>query len=160
MKWLFLLNESRSSKKNLYFKTYFSFKCSIFFFSKHKPPLINLPFFVFPGGNSGIGKVTAIELAQRGARVIIGCRNKVKAEAAVTLIRQRTGSDAVHYIPLDLASFQSVQEFVDMFMKQFSSAYALINNAGIVCLSVCYSISLSICVCMRVCLCLPCTIIY
>ena len=86
---------------------------------------------IISGGNSGIGKAAALELAKRGARVIIGCRNKVKAEAAVTLIRRRTGSDAVHYLPLDLASLESVKQFVDMFIKQYGPAYALVNNAGI-----------------------------
>ncbi|KAK2151147.1 hypothetical protein LSH36_374g01021 [Paralvinella palmiformis] len=85
---------------------------------------------IITGGNSGIGKAAALELAKRGARVIIGCRNKVKAEAAVTLIRRRTGSDAVHYLPLDLASLESVKQFVDMFIKQYGPAYALVNNAG------------------------------
>lgn len=40
------------------------------------------------GSNTGIGKSTALDLAKRGARVILACRNKQKAEAAVYDIRK------------------------------------------------------------------------
>ena len=40
------------------------------------------------GGNTGIGKTTALELAKRGARVILACRNQEKAEAAAFDIRR------------------------------------------------------------------------
>ncbi|KPP56388.1 Dehydrogenase/reductase SDR family member 13 precursor-like, partial [Scleropages formosus] len=48
-------------------------------------------FILLSGGNTGIGKPTALDLARRGARVILACRNKQRAEAAVCdIIKGRT----------------------------------------------------------------------
>ena len=44
--------------------------------------------FICAGSNTGIGKATALDLAKRGARVILACRNKEKAEAAAFDIRR------------------------------------------------------------------------
>ena len=66
---------------------------------------------IITGGNTGIGKETALELARRGARVILGCRDESRAEAAVREIRERSGSELVVFRKLDLASLSSVQQF-------------------------------------------------
>ena len=39
------------------------------------------------GGNAGVGLETAVDMAARGARVVLGCRNKGRAEAAITVIK-------------------------------------------------------------------------
>ncbi|XP_066551819.1 dehydrogenase/reductase SDR family member 13 isoform X2 [Amia ocellicauda] len=87
---------------------------------------------IITGGNTGIGKATALELARRGARVILACRNKQRAEAAVHDIRRDSGSSAVVFMQLDLASLQSVRSFAETFLKTEPRLDLLINNAGLV----------------------------
>ena len=84
------------------------------------------------GGNSGIGKATATELARRGHRVVITARSAAAGEAAVADIRRAAGSDAVSWRMLDLASLASVRAFVDGFTAATDRLDVLINNAGIV----------------------------
>jgi NAD(P)-dependent dehydrogenase (short-subunit alcohol dehydrogenase family) len=85
---------------------------------------------VVTGGNSGIGKETAVELAAMGAHVIVAARNPAKAAAAVEEIRKRAPGAAVEHLPLDLASFASVRAFADTFSSRFGALDVLVNNAG------------------------------
>ena len=86
---------------------------------------------VITGGNTGIGKETAIDLAKRGAKVIIGCRNKEKSQAALADIKRESGSDLVYLKMLDLASFSSIKAFADEIIRSETRLDILINNAGI-----------------------------
>ncbi|KAF4086238.1 hypothetical protein AMELA_G00103960 [Ameiurus melas] len=86
---------------------------------------------VVTGANTGIGKATALDLARRGARVILACRNKEKAEAAVYDIRRESGNAAVLFMHLDLASLKSVRDFAETFLKTEPRLDLLINNAGL-----------------------------
>ncbi|XP_051802187.1 retinol dehydrogenase 12-like [Acanthochromis polyacanthus] len=83
-----------------------------------------------PGGSSGIGKATAMNLARRGAKVILACQERLRAEAAVQEIIQKTGNQQVTFMHLDLASLQSVRSFAENFLKSESRLDLLINNAG------------------------------
>ena len=85
---------------------------------------------VITGGNSGIGKETAAELAGMGVHVIVAARNPAKAAAAVQEIRQRCPDATVEHLPLDLASFASVRAFADAFTARFGQLDVLVNNAG------------------------------
>lgn len=82
------------------------------------------------GGNSGVGKETAIALALRGARVVIACRDACKAEKALREIKFRSHSLNVLYMELDLANLRSVQEFCKSFLQKEKRLDILINNAG------------------------------
>ncbi|KAG5281330.1 hypothetical protein AALO_G00070050 [Alosa alosa] len=83
------------------------------------------------GGNSGIGKETAVALAIRGARVIIACRDVDKAQKAVREIKARSHNVNVVYMELDLANMRSIREFCTSFLQKEKRLNILINNAGI-----------------------------
>ena len=61
---------------------------------------------IVTGANSGLGEITARELARVGAKVILACRNTAKGDAAAAGM---TGDVEVR--PLDLQSLASVREF-------------------------------------------------
>ena len=88
------------------------------------------PSVFLSGANTGIGKETAVDLARRGARVILACRSKDKAEAAVEEIKQRSGNEDVVFKKLDLSSLASVRTFAQEFLQEESRLDILINNAG------------------------------
>ncbi len=83
------------------------------------------------GGNDGIGKWTAIGLAQMGAEVIIACRNMSKAEKAVAEIRNKSNNANIKAFPCDLSSFESIQQLASQFQATHDQLDVLINNAGL-----------------------------
>ncbi|XP_072043923.1 retinol dehydrogenase 12-like [Amphiura filiformis] len=86
---------------------------------------------VITGGNAGIGHETAADLARRGARVILACRNEEKAKGALQTIQKKSGSSNVVYYHLDLSDLDSVRNFADKFLREEERLDILINNAGV-----------------------------
>ncbi len=86
---------------------------------------------VVTGANSGIGLVTARELARAGATVVMACRNTDKGDAAAARIRDDAPSAAVTVERLDLGDLGSVREFVERYATGYERLDLLINNAGI-----------------------------
>ncbi|XP_028835198.1 retinol dehydrogenase 12 isoform X2 [Denticeps clupeoides] len=86
---------------------------------------------VITGANTGIGKETALDMACRGARVVMACRDLTKAEKAAEEIRQSTGNRNVVVRHMDLASLYSVREFAKEFIATEDRVDILINNAGV-----------------------------
>lgn len=81
------------------------------------------------GGNNGIGFETAVDLAKRGAKLIIGCRNTQNVVARI----QNWAPDArVDVIKLDLASNTSVRQFAEEVRSSYEAIDVLINNAGMI----------------------------
>ena len=83
------------------------------------------------GANTGIGLVTARELAARGAHVFIACRSVEKGQAAVDDIRKATGNEKVELLALDLGDFASIRACADQFLSRNLPLHLLINNAGL-----------------------------
>ena len=83
---------------------------------------------VVTGANSGIGLVTATELARHGARVVLACRKVDAAEQAADAIRTADGDADVRVAALDLASLGSVEEFAAAWAGPLD---LLVNNAGV-----------------------------
>jgi NAD(P)-dependent dehydrogenase (short-subunit alcohol dehydrogenase family) len=85
------------------------------------------------GANSGIGFETALELARKGAEVILPARSLQKAQDAADRIRKEVPGAQVTASLLDLASQESVREFTRWFSERYPGASIdiLINNAGV-----------------------------
>lgn len=67
---------------------------------------------IITGCNSGIGKEVATDLARRGAKIYMACREQKRAEEARQVIIRTTGNSNIVFIPCDLASFASIRSFV------------------------------------------------
>lgn len=87
--------------------------------------------FMVTGGNTGIGRATAAGLARRGGRVYVACRSQEKGRRAVADIVAATGSDAVAFLPLDLADLASVRRCAEEFLALGEPLHVLINNGGV-----------------------------
>ncbi|WP_438017675.1 SDR family oxidoreductase [Sorangium sp. So ce315] len=86
---------------------------------------------IVTGGNTGIGKETARGLAQRGATVVLACRDTEKGEAAREDIARTTGNEDVRVMALDLASKASIRSFGESFRAARERLDVLVNNAGV-----------------------------
>lgn len=82
------------------------------------------------GGNSGIGVVTAIELAKQGAEVVLACRDTDKTRDALTQINATAKTPAVN-LPVELGNLQSVRELAASFLERYDRLDVLLNNAGV-----------------------------
>ncbi|MDI3406310.1 oxidoreductase [Streptomyces cavernicola] len=87
---------------------------------------------VVTGANSGIGYVTARELARRGARVVLACRSESRGAGAASRIAAEVPGVDVEFAPLDLDDLKSVREFAASHAP--ARIDLLINNAGVMAL--------------------------
>src|SRR5438309_4574728 len=86
---------------------------------------------IVTGGNGGIGRATAEELARRGATVAIVCRNKERGDAAKADIARLTGNPEVTLFLCDLASQAQVRTLARDLLARFPKIHVLVNNAGV-----------------------------
>ncbi|MBV8618500.1 MAG: SDR family oxidoreductase [Curvibacter sp.] len=83
------------------------------------------------GANTGIGRVTARELARRGAHVFLACRSAERTRPVLDEIRGLTGQTSAEWLPLDLADLDSVRACAQAFLARNLPLHLLINNAGL-----------------------------
>lgn len=86
------------------------------------------------GANSGIGYQAALELARRGAHVLLGCRSLDKGTAARERILKAVPIARVDVVLLDMASLASIRGFAGEFVASGQPLDILINNAGVMAL--------------------------
>src|SRR6266849_555959 len=83
------------------------------------------------GANSGIGKATALGLAQVGANVVMVARDRARGEVAQNEVKAKSGNNSVDLLVADLSSQQSIRQLVENFKQHYKQLYVLINNAGV-----------------------------
>ncbi|KAL5007919.1 hypothetical protein ScPMuIL_013500 [Solemya velum] len=87
---------------------------------------------IITGANIGIGFHTARELAKRGGRIILACRDMEKCEQAKTkILLESIDNKNIVCKKLDLASLASVRAFAKDINESESHVEFLINNAGV-----------------------------
>ena len=89
---------------------------------------------VITGASDGIGKAIAMNLAQRGFKLVLIARNKDKLEDVTKEISKATSNSSIKYIVADFAySHRSPEQFYSDLMKEISvyDVSVLINNVGV-----------------------------
>jgi len=86
---------------------------------------------VVTGANSGLGLVTARELARHGATVVMACRNAAKGQQARAAVQAAAPGADVRLESLDLADLASVRAFAQRLTAERDRLDLLVNNAGV-----------------------------
>src|SRR3954451_1530038 len=82
--------------------------------------------FFITGANSGIGRATAVELANRGGKVFITARSEEKARPVLDEL-----GDGADYLQVDLGELDSGRPCAKEFLSRDQPLHALVNNAGL-----------------------------
>ena len=82
------------------------------------------------GANVGLGLETTRQLARKGARVVMACRDQLKAEAARQQLLDEGCAD-LETLALDLGDLTSVQDGIERLQQRHTQLDVLINNAGV-----------------------------
>ncbi|MBO0810033.1 MAG: SDR family oxidoreductase [Actinobacteria bacterium] len=83
------------------------------------------------GANSGLGYQVALQLARRGARVLVGARNRARGEAALAKLATEAPGSNAELAELDLADLGSVERFAAGITGPGQELDLLVNNGGV-----------------------------
>lgn len=86
---------------------------------------------IVTGANAGIGYETALALYEKGAHVVLACRDIKKANAAAEAILRTESEGSVEILELDLSDLESVKAAANTFKSKHQKLDLLINNAGV-----------------------------
>ncbi|XP_072118760.1 polyprenol dehydrogenase isoform X2 [Mobula birostris] len=86
---------------------------------------------IVTGGAQGIGYETAKHLSRLGMHVIIAGNSEDSGQESVKRIRKETGNNKVEFMYLELASLQSIRQFVEHFKARNLPLHVLVNNAAV-----------------------------
>lgn len=86
--------------------------------------------FLVTGGTSGVGKATAISLAQQNNKIVIIGRNAKNCEAIIEEITRRTGNNKTEYLLADLSLKASVKKAAEEFKNKYDNLHVLANCTG------------------------------
>ena len=92
---------------------------------------MNNKIILVTGATDGIGKQTALELAQAGHKVLVHGRNREKSEATAAFIRDITENDATEAVYADLTDFRQIKALADTVKRMVGRLDVLLNNAGV-----------------------------
>jgi NAD(P)-dependent dehydrogenase (short-subunit alcohol dehydrogenase family) len=83
------------------------------------------------GGNSGLGYLTVLQLARKGARVLLAARSSARGEAALARLADEAPGNHAELVSIDLADLTSVERFASEFLATGEPLDVLVNNAGV-----------------------------
>ena len=87
---------------------------------------------IVTGGNIGLGYKSSLELARKGAIVVIACRSEEKGRRAIESIKMEIPNTTCDVIPLDLLNKDSIKQFSATFNNRYKQLDILLLNAGVV----------------------------
>lgn len=87
---------------------------------------------IVTGANAGIGKATAVGLAELGATVLMICRSLERGQIALQEIEERSGNNNLYLLIADLAAQQEIRHLVHAILGRFPRIDVLVNNAAVI----------------------------
>jgi len=86
---------------------------------------------IVTGGSTGTGYYICLELARKGAKVYLVCRNEERAQRAIRSLREEVPGGSFDYIHFDLTRLRTCKEAAETFLKRETRLDILINNAAV-----------------------------
>ena len=87
---------------------------------------------IVTGANSGMGKATVAELADKGYEVIMLCRDSKRGTAAYEELKTEKPERNIRLMLCDLGNYSSIRSFADTFKSEYEHLSLLVNNAGFI----------------------------